>query len=75
MQKSINSRTTNISQLMSQRNTYDKNQQTSTEMKFCPISYPEDEKRHEIDVLIKEYYQLKYRLAEVSYRLQQLGFH
>lgn len=84
MQKAIRGRTTNMSDMLSQRNKHgrpgpqqeDSGMQKAPDgMNFCPLSSPEEEKRREVDALIQEYDQLRVRLGEVNRRLHQLGFH
>jgi len=47
----------------------------NSEIDFCPLLTPEEERKQEIDKLLVEYNQHKARINQIQNRLNQLGFH
>jgi hypothetical protein len=81
MQKAVRGRTTNMGEILSQRqqqlqeredNKLSQNQQG---INYCPVSTPEENIKKEVDSLIEEYTALTNRINFVTTRLNQLGFH
>jgi hypothetical protein len=47
----------------------------NSEIDFCTLLTPEEERKQEIDKLLVEYNQHKARINQIQNRLNQLGFH
>jgi hypothetical protein len=81
MQKAVRGRSTNVSEMLSQRQQQgsqtrddDEPSQNYQGINYCPISTPEENIRNEVDNLLQEYTALTNRINFITNRLSQLGF-